>query len=224
MSDLLNHPVLKDKKYLYIFLGVLNFTLFFGYFAFQILPETAPQRKLASVENRLQSLTHSPHISKFSKHLSVLQLELKAETEVPESNSETYEITGSLRLQRDTFGNPLKFHWHLDDGVQLLDGLLEGILENPVIGQDYHLKIKVSGFSKEHSRLVRLEAFIDGEEIKIGNSALIHSRPEDSYEFIAPAVQMAVEQNDQKERISRGLASENDENFKDSNYPEKLRK
>ncbi len=217
MSDLLNHPALKEKKYLVIFLGCLNFILFFGYFAFQFAAESATsQRRLASLPSlREEHLTKTsvgqPQLSKYSKHLSTIQIEIQPLNEIPKSDSDELELKALIRVQRDLGGQPLSYRWIPDSGVTVLSGNLEGQLLNMNPSQEHELRILVKGFSKEYSRLVRLEAFLPESEIKVGNAALVHSRPEDSYEFIAPLVHMSIEESKRQQKQARGIANDKSE-------------
>jgi hypothetical protein len=234
MSDLLNHPFFKQKKYLFIFLGGLQFFLFFGYFAFQWFPEnnSAAPRSLASIgssESLLQGNVVVPpnfkRFSKFSKGLSTLRVEINPLQDIPENASDEVVLEATIAVNQTPPNGILNYEWQWDEGVQWLEGNPSGQLFEVKSGDLRTLRVKIRGFSREYSRLVQLSARFDGTESRIGNTALVHSRPEDSFEYIAPVIQMQVDQ--EKREKARSLASESESeetDFKNTNTPGKLRK
>lgn len=166
----------------------------------------------------IQDVGQRPMMGKFSKHLAVVQTHIFASEEIPESNSDSVELVAEIKLNREISQSQLAYAWLLDDGVTLLNGDAEGILDNMKVGETRQVRIQVSGLSKEHSRVVRLSASLKHNAVQLGSSALIHSRPEDSFEYVAPQLQLLSEEVERKQ--SRGIASES-EGFKNSNKLQK---
>lgn len=121
--------------------------------------------------------------AKLGKQLSFVNVQLEFK-DLAHKDVDVTEIKAYVTLLKST-NNSLSYKWQLPEGTQLVQGDLEGVLDNVAEESPQELILKVSGFSKEDKKLISLTAstFI-GENI-FSNVGLISSRPEDSYEFVA---------------------------------------
>lgn len=101
-----------------------------------------------------------------------------------DSNTEVTDIKAYVTLLKTT-NNSISYKWNLPDGVQVVQGDLEGSIDNVSIETPQELLLKVAGFSREDKKLISLSANTQIGDTSFGNVGLISSRPEDSYEFIA---------------------------------------
>jgi hypothetical protein len=94
--------------------------------------------------------------------------------------------------------------------VELVKGQLKGSIENPVAGHVYEVELVLKNFDKQSRRELNLQGYVqDPEGIRLGNSTVITSRPEDSLEHIAPM--MMVKAQEMKRELERQPASQQKE-------------
>lgn len=232
MSHLLNHPFFKKKKNLLIFLGSLNTFCFVGIYFYLSYAKKLPHSQRSVAQSYFpapsQSEKQFPNIqrfSHFSKSLSAVRVEIRPVGEIPENGADEVTLEGSIIVNQTPPNGILNYEWHGDDGVEWVDGSASDQLYEVKAGDLRVLRATVRGFGKEFSRVVRLEVKFDNKDVQVGNSAIVHTRPEDSFEFVAPAIKMQVDRED-REKL-RGLASEadnQDSDFRNSNNPSKLKK
>lgn len=120
------------------------------------------------------------------KHLSVVQVSLQAPSGIPDREDQEATLVGWIRLNQ-AVDKDLNFKWDLPPGVHVVSGSVEDTMANMKVGQTAQVNLTVTGFSKEDLKLVSLAAFVQAGETKLGNSAVLTSRPEDSYEMLAMA-------------------------------------
>lgn len=120
------------------------------------------------------------------KHLSVIQVALEAPNGIPDREDQDVTLVGSVRMNK-TFDQDLQYHWELPAGVQVVSGHVDDSLSGVKAGDDVKVELTVTGFSKENFHLVGFSSFVELGESKLGNSAVLTSRPEDSYEMLAVA-------------------------------------
>ncbi len=214
-----------------MFLFFFNAFVFLVFsFNFYAAPPGTALRGLAYSEK--QEGTHSERrmynmqrFMQLSKGLSAVRVEVETLEEIPLNASEEITLRATVIVNQPPPNGVLNYEWHAQEGVQWLEGPVSGQLQDMKAGESRLITATVRGFSKEYSRLVRLDVRFDGIESQIGNSAVVHSRPEDSFEYVAPIIKMQVDQEARSE--SRGLASDPDnqeQDFKNTNQPGKLKK
>lgn len=126
------------------------------------------------------------------KHLALFQVEL-ASTSIPDNSSEETEIKGRILINQEMQGD-LAYAWDLPDGVELIEGQLTDTLAQVRKGQIVEIRIVVTGFSKESQKLIGLQASGKKGTETLGGSALLASRPEDTWEAVAPDMKKAAEE------------------------------
>jgi hypothetical protein len=139
------------------------------------------------------------------KHLALVKVDISALDFVPESGDGEVTLLGRLTLtQKPTTG--LNYRWHLPPDVQIVNGLPFAENLNVEPGQVFEVEIRVRGFNKESQKRISLQAYAKRGGQTLGASALLVSRPEDTYEASAPSVREAVENSKQeKSQLPRGL-------------------
>lgn len=141
--------------------------------------ETVIGRAPASV-SRSQTFAQ-PRLS--GKALSVLQVALQAPQGIPADEREDAVLVGWIRLNQE-LEEPLHFKWEIPNDVQVVDGDRSGSWSGVRKGQTFEVRLRVRGFSQEMLKMIALHGFIQAGPTEFGNSALLTSRPEDSYELI----------------------------------------
>ncbi len=131
-----------------------------------------------------------PH--EMAKHLAALKVELTAAKPIPESGDGETTLIGKITLQQSA-QSEVSYTWTLPEGVQAVDGDLSDSFLNMGAGQTIEVKLVVSGFSKEKQNLIALQSTVVSGGIQIGGSAILTSRPEDTWESVAPQMQQAAE-------------------------------
>ncbi len=118
------------------------------------------------------------------KALSPISVRLISPDDIPDNNYEEIEIRALIVKRADNLGQ-IRYTWHLPEGVVASESL-DGFLPDDLKGETHELVLHVRGFSKLEKKEISLEASAQRSDMRLGNSALISSRPEDSMEFIAP--------------------------------------
>ncbi len=139
------------------------------------------------------------------KHLALVKVDASALDFIPEYGESEVTLLGRITVtQKSTTG--LNYRWHLPPDVQLVSGLPFGENLKIEAGKVVQVEIRVRGFSRESQKRITLQAFAKRGSQTLGASAVIVSRPEDTYEASAPAIREAVEStNQEKSPLSRGL-------------------
>lgn len=143
----------------------------------------APARGLASIGPKTPPLGGDRLLG---KHLAVVQVALQAPAGIAERENETTELVGYLRLNRP-ISSDLHYHWDLPAGVHAVGGAVDDVISDPVVGETVEIRLTVTGFSKDDLKLITLQGSITDGETLLGNSAVLTSRPEDSFEMVAVA-------------------------------------
>ena len=120
------------------------------------------------------------------KHLAPVRVQIQTPAVLLDHDEQEVEITGYVTLSQEAQGD-VHYEWLLPEGVSLVDGILSDSWANMHPGQTAVSKISVTGFSKEQRRILSLEASTQIGTNRLGNTAVVSSRPEDSMEYIAPA-------------------------------------
>lgn len=106
--------------------------------------------------------------------------------EIPAEDHEVAELRVSVRAQKD-FPAPLQVSWDLPSEVEIVEGRASTEHPAPKAGEVIELSVKLKGFSREARRLVGVQALVNVEGAEMGNSAVITSLPEESFEMLETA-------------------------------------
>ncbi len=120
---------------------------------------------------------------------SLVQVRINDQIEIPDSGDQEVLLEAWVKANGDLKGAPVKFEWQLDPGIHVIEGELTGEISELRDGEYKYFPLRVYGFSKEAQRLAIIKASIDFEGDRLGQSNQYNSRPEDSFEYIAPVLQ-----------------------------------
>lgn len=128
------------------------------------------------------------------KHLALLKVEIQKPEVIPEDGDGEVTLIGRI-LVNQKMDSDLTYNWNLPEGVSVIDGHQQDTMAGVQMGQIVEVKLVVSGFNRQQQRLISLEATGAQGNRAMGNSAILASRPEDTFEAAAPELkQMAEEQ------------------------------
>lgn len=127
------------------------------------------------------------------KHLALLKVEIAKPAMIPEDSDEEILIQGRILVSQDLQGD-LKYSWTLPADVEVVSGPLSDSLSAVKAGQIVDLSITVRGFTTEAQKLISLHASAARGELVLGNSAILPSRPEDTWEAVAPEMKKDAEE------------------------------
>lgn len=149
----------------------------------------------AKTEDRKPASTHKTkwRPAPVGKHLALFHVELKAENEIPESNSDEAQLIGRILVNQE-IQSDLAYSWSLPDGVAVVDGVTSDTLSGVKMGQVVELKLTVVGFSKEKQSSISLAVNAKTQHEVLGNSAIIVSRIEDTMESTASDMKRSAEE------------------------------
>lgn len=139
----------------------------------------------------------------FNKHLAPTKTVILPLQKTPESGDQEVTLVGHITVN-SSIDSDLSYTWALPEGVSVVEGVLSDTLADVQVGQTVELKITVVGFSKERQSQVSLKASALKGKMEMGSSALLSSRPEDSWEAIAPEMQKAAEETLGSENFRKG--------------------
>ncbi|MNL02435.1 hypothetical protein D3C87_1229440 [compost metagenome] len=164
-------------------------------FAVGLVCGTVTKALLSSPERQVASPTRATKWmpSEHNKMLAPLKVEISKLEFIPETDETSVEIVGRLTLAQ-TLGSQVDYTWNLPEGVSLLEGQMSDSLQGMVKGQTAELKIVVTGFSKLQQRTISLSASSLAGDQRLGNSAILVSRPEDTFEAGAPDLNQQAEE------------------------------
>lgn len=149
---------------------------------------SSPQRQVASPAKATQ---WQP--AERNKMLAPLKVEITRLESAAETDDATVEITGHLTLNQAT-SSQIDYTWDLPDGVSLVEGQMSDSLQGIKQGQTADLKIVVTGFTKLRQLAISLSASSLIGNQRLGNSAVLVSRPEDTFEAVAPVLHQQAEE------------------------------
>ncbi|MBX3039791.1 MAG: hypothetical protein KF789_03650 [Bdellovibrionaceae bacterium] len=142
--------------------------------------------KGAALDRQPASTPHGGSFAKSrinSKSLSVIQVALQAPQGIPAYEQDDVTLVGWVRLNQQ-LEEPLQFKWEIPDDVVVIEGETTGSWGSVRKGEALEVRLKIRGFSQEMLKMVALHGFIQAGPTQFGNSALLTSRPEDSYEIM----------------------------------------
>lgn len=161
----------------YLTLVVGGLIVGFGFMT--MMDENSPARRTASLDDRDRWQT--PLIG---KQLAPLRVHINLPTTLPERDSEALEVIGYVNVSQETTGD-IQYRWTLPEGTTIVDGHESDGIKGARPGQTIPIKISLLGFSREQRKTLALEASAFVGTRRMGNSAVVSSRPEDSMEFVA---------------------------------------
>lgn len=126
------------------------------------------------------------------KHLALLKVEV-APTEIPDSGNSDVNLVGRILVNQEMTSD-LSYVWAIPEDVQVVEGQLSDSLANVKMGQIVEVRLTVSGFDKEKQRMISLQASGSRGEEKMGSSAVVVSRPEDTWESVAVEMKKAADE------------------------------
>lgn len=128
------------------------------------------------------------------KHLAPLKVAIEEPSFIPEKGDDTEVTLVGRILVNHNINSSLTYSWDLPAGVEAVRGELKSNVSGVQSGQTVDVSLTVTGFNKEKQKLIVLKALaVQGQEI-LGNSALIASRPEDTWESIAPELKRSADE------------------------------
>ncbi len=191
--------ILKNK---FVWVGGLGLCLgILGMHFLSGMSEPSGSRDLASTRARLEKLPGLAQTQ--SKHLSAISVRLEAPAKIPEdSQDQNVELYATVTLNQGP-SQDIDLEWTLPEDVKLILGNKTAKITNAQPGQIYQVSIVVAGFDKTDKKVISLSASADRNGVRLGNSSLVSSRPEDSLEFIAPSMAEAAAEIDIAPRMGR---------------------
>lgn len=136
------------------------------------------QRKAASVDTgKLKFLN--------GKNLTNIQVRLALPENLPNEDDKDVTLTALVYVSNER-SETLEYEWELPNGVEVVQGHVSDSLPGIKQGQTARVDLVVRGFSSQNLKLVTFKAYYQSNEGQFGNSAILSSRPQDSFEFIAP--------------------------------------
>lgn len=141
-------------------------------------------RDLASIGPSLDKLPGAALIQ--SKHLALISVRLEAPQEIPVDSQDSVELNGTVTLNHSGGSQDVQIDWNLPEDVRVLRGEVHFQISQMLPGKTYPVSLLVQGFNKTDKKVISVSASTFRNGLKIGNSSLVSSRPEDSMEFIAP--------------------------------------
>lgn len=126
------------------------------------------------------------------KSLALVQVSVRAPNGIPDHESQEVTLVGWVYLAQN-IPQDLQYKWELPEGVSVVDGVAEDSWHGMKEGETAETRITVTGFSKESLKLIALHGYVKDGEAEVGNSAVLTSRPDDSFEMLgASAVAAGV--------------------------------
>jgi|GEM_PF-1917789 len=146
-------------------------------------------RNPSSVEEKKKPWMPAP----IGKHLALLKVEIQQPENLPDEGNDEVTVVGRILVTQDLQGD-LTYKWSLPEDVQVVEGHTSDALPGVKAGQVVEVKLTVTGFNKEKQKLISLQAHAQRGDQVLGNSAVIASRPEDTWEAVAPDMKKSAEE------------------------------
>lgn len=127
------------------------------------------------------------------KHLALLKVDVSPAENIPATSDADLQLTGRI-LVNNNFSGDISYSWSIPEDVQVITGATQDTLSNVKTGDILEVHITVRGFSKEKQQLIALQASGLQAGNTLGNSAIITSRPEDTWEAVAPEMKKAADE------------------------------
>ena len=160
-----------------------------------------PNRSIASTEDSVSIRKKLPALEKLH---SLIQVRTNENYNAPETGDQETLLEAWIKINDLPTDGKIQFQWQLDPGVHAIDGDLSGEIFDFQKGETKYFSIRVYGFSKEVKKVAVFTASGVIDDTRIGQSGLYNSRPEDSFEYIAPLVQQKADELNMKKGLPRG--------------------
>jgi hypothetical protein len=131
--------------------------------------------------------------AKAEKHLALFKVSIESTEPAPEAGEQETKLIGHILFNQET-NQAVSYRWSLPESVQLVVGEMENTIEPRAIGETIDLPIIVRGFTKEKQMRIALQAQGHAGNQLLGGSALVVSRPEDTWESIAPEMKRSADE------------------------------
>lgn len=127
------------------------------------------------------------------KHLMPLVLTVQGPEVFPEEAKAKVTLKATVRTPFPRFSS-IHYKWILPDDVRVIKGNLSSDIHNPEANHSYEFEITVQGFNGLDRKDISIVATtFDENGTRLGNSAIITSRPQDSMEHLAPIVMLKAQ-------------------------------
>lgn len=149
-------------------------------------------------EPAMSPINAKPISQESSKHLQAVKVQILKPDHIPDSGDEEVTLIGKISVHQKVAGD-ITYNWVLPEGVEAVEGETSDGVSDIEPGKDAEVKIVVTGFNKEKQSLVAFQASVPYGNSRLGNATIISSRPEDTWESVAPQMQKAAEEHASEE-------------------------
>lgn len=171
-----------NKKISYKIVLISVSALFLGYFCAMEWKKREALRNVSSLN--LAKIRPSLLVGN-SKHLSLIQVQIRPETELPQIASDEFSFWVEVKSNPNLSGE-FELKLDLPSGIALESGESPTQFYGSSEPQRFHFV--VSGFSREHAQAIVAQITTNHEGARLGGSAVLSSRPEESLEHLGPAM------------------------------------
>jgi len=140
------------------------------------------------------------HPMPLGKHLTVISAEIEKLEQIPDTADQEVTLTGIIYVRQQIYGD-VGYKWTLPPEVKVVDGQTSDSFADVKAGEAIKVKLSVTGFSKEMQSMISLQAFAHQDGIQIGGSAVTVSRPEETWEAVAPEMKTSAEEQLQEAAV-----------------------
>lgn len=161
-------------------------------YGFRHFISATPQRLTAS-----QGEASSWNPAEVEKHLAPVRVQILAPQGLPANDEQEVQLDGYVTLNQEASAD-LEYQWILPPGASLVEGSLSDGWSGVQRGQTAVTRLRLIGFSRAENKIITLEAHSRFGARRIGNTAVMASRPEDTMESIAPAKMRARQKFNQE--------------------------
>lgn len=166
-------------------ISIVAFGFVAGYVGMHYLSQRT-QLQSASYASKAKNPIH------MGKQHLLTSVKIQTPENMPQVDTEEVTLIGYVTLHQPT-DRPLYWEWILPNGVTVVKGDAKDYEANPVPGKTYLTEITVTGFSKEEKKTLTLQGYIETDSARSGNSYVVSSDPESSFEYIAPELKSEVD-------------------------------
>lgn len=162
-------------------------------------------------QDRLMASVKENSTFLMEKHLMPLVLTVQGPEIYPADPEKTVTLKATIRTPFTEFSS-INYKWILPDEVDIVQGQITSDIHNPVANKVYSIEISVKGFnSVERKEISLIATSVDSSGTRLGNSAVITSRPEDSMEHIAPVMMVKAQEFKASQEKDRMPASKDEQ-------------
>lgn len=145
------------------------------------------------------------------KHLMPIALSVQGPDAFPNDPQSIVQLKAIVRTPFSQF-TAIHYQWILPDDVTIIKGYPSGDIQNPVANQTYEVELLVKGFNNLDRKDISIVATTqDMNGTRLGNSAVITSRPADSMEHLAPVMMIKAQEFKTSQAHERMPASKDEQ-------------